>query len=85
MTFKKVQEPKQIGVQMVDGKEVPILQPEVFMEVKNKLTGKEYESPEEAKKDVADPTTDTTLDDVEKNIEIKVVKLPDVFGKTKDD
>ena len=27
----------------------------------------------------------TTLDDVEKNIEIKVVKLPDVFGKTKDD
>ena len=26
-----------------------------------------------------------TSDDVEKNIEIKVVKLPDVFGKTKDD
>ena len=42
MTFKKVQEPKQIGVQMVNGKEVPILQPEVHIEVKNKITGKDY-------------------------------------------
>ena len=46
MTFKKVQEPKQIGVQMVNGKEVPILQPEVHIEVKNKITGKDYESKE---------------------------------------
>jgi len=85
MTFKKVQEPKQIGVQMVDGKEVPILQPEVFMEVKNKLTGKEYESPEEAKKDVADPTTDTQEDHIEQNVEIKVQQLPDFKGEIKYD
>ncbi len=36
-------------------------------------------------KQLVDPAIDTTSDDVEKNIEIKVVKLPDVFGKTKDD
>ena len=85
MAFKKVQEPKQIGVQMVDGKEIPILQPEVFVEVKNKLTGKEYESSEEAKKDVADPTTDTQEDHIEQNVEIKVQQLPDFKGEIKYD
>ena len=42
-------------------------------------------SEDHAQQDVDDPNTATTIDDVEKNIEIKVVKLPDVFGKTKDD
>tara|TARA_R100000951_G_scaffold80042_1_gene67914 strand:+ start:250 stop:507 length:258 start_codon:yes stop_codon:yes gene_type:complete len=85
MTFKKVQEPKQIGVQMVNGKKIPILQPEVFIEVKNKLTGKEYESPEEAKKDVSDPTTNTTEDHIEQNVQIKVQQLPDFKGEVKYD
>lgn len=85
MTFKKVQEPKQIGVQMVNGKEVPILQPEVFIEVKNKLTGKEYESPEDAKKDIADPSTETKEDHIEQNVQIKVQQLPDFKGEVKYD
>ena len=38
MTFKKVQESKQIGTQNVNGKDIPVLQPEVFVEVKNKKT-----------------------------------------------
>jgi len=42
MAFKKVQEPKQIGTQMVNGKEIPILQPEVFIEVKNKKVSIEH-------------------------------------------
>ena len=70
---------------MVNGKEVPILQPEVFIEVKNKLTGKEYESPEEAKKDIADPTTDTQEEHIEQNVEIKVQQLPDFKGEIKYD
>jgi|TARA_R110001592_G_scaffold7751_2_gene42954 hypothetical protein len=85
MTFKKVQESKQIGVQIVNGKEIPILQPEVFIEVKNKLTGKEYKSPEEAKKDVADPTTNTQENHIEQNVEIKVQQLPDFRGEVKYD
>ena len=76
---------KEIGKQIIDGQELPIIQPEVHMEVKNKKTGTDYESEEHAQQDVDNPSTDTTADDVEKNIEIKVVKLPDVFGKTKDD
>ena len=85
MTFKKVQEPKQIGVQMVNGKEVPILQPEVHIEVKNKITGKDYESKEEADKDVNDPTTNTKEEHIEQNVQVKVQQLPDFKGDVKYD
>ena len=53
--------------------------------VKNKKTGSDYDSDDHAKADVDNPETDTTEADIEKSVEIKVVKLPDVFGKTKDD
>ena len=85
MTFKKVQESKEIGKQVIEGQEMPIIQPEVHVEVKNKKTGTDYNSEEEAKLDIANPNTATTSDDVETNVQIKVTKLPDVFGKTKDD
>ena len=85
MTYKKVQESKQIGTYMAEGKEVPILQPEVHVEIKNKKTGVDYDSDEHAQSDVDNPETDTTKDDIEKNVDIKVVKLPDVFGSSKDD
>ena len=85
MTFKKVQGSKEIGKQVIEGQEIPIIQPEVHVEVKNKKTGTDYNSEEEAKLDIANPNTDTTSDDVETNVQIKVTKLPDVFGKTKDD
>ena len=85
MAFKKVQEPKQIGTQMVNGKQVPILQPEVFVEVKNKITGKDYDSVEEAKKDIADPNPETLEDHVEQNVQINVTQLPDFKGEVKYD
>ena len=85
MAFKKVQEPKQIGTQVVNGKEIPIVQPEVVIEVKNKLTGKEYESPEEAKKDIEDSSTETKEDHIEQNVQIKVQQLPDFKGEIKYD
>ena len=85
MAFKKVQEPKQIGTQMVNGKEIPILQPEVFMEIKNKVTGKDYISKEEADKDVADPNTETSETDIEQNVQINVTQLPDFKGEVKYD
>tara|TARA_R100001163_G_C5021174_1_gene163951 strand:- start:283 stop:540 length:258 start_codon:yes stop_codon:yes gene_type:complete len=85
MTFKKVQESKQIGTYMAEGQEIPILQPEVHVEIKNKKTGNDYDSDEHAQSDVDNPETDTTEADIEKSVEIKVVKLPDVFGSGKDD
>ncbi len=83
MTFKKVQDSKEIGKQVIEGQEIPVIQPEVHIEVKNKKTGIDYGSEDEAKLDIANPNTATTSDDVETNVQIKVTKLPDVFGKTK--
>jgi hypothetical protein len=70
---------------MAEGQEIPIIQPEVHVEIKNKKTGNDYDSEDHAKADVDNPSTDTTEDDIEQNVEIKVVKLPDVFGQTKND
>jgi len=85
MTFKKIQESKQIGTQIVEGQEIAIIHPEVHREVKNKNTGLDYDSEEAAQLDVSDPNTATTADDIETNVQVKVVKLPDVFGQTKND
>ena len=48
--------------------------------IKHAKTGKVYTSEEEAKSDVNDPATDTTENDIERDVAIKVNKLPDIFG-----
>ena len=49
--------------------------------VKNKRTGKVYDSKADFDTDVADPNTDTTEDDFRQDLEITVASL-EVFGKT---
>ena len=49
MTFKKVQESKQVGTYTAEGQEIPIIQPEVHVEIKNKKTGDDYDSEDHAK------------------------------------
>jgi len=51
--------------------------------VKNKRTGKVYDSKADFDNDVADPNTDTTEDDFRQDLEITVASL-EVFGKTKE-
>jgi hypothetical protein len=51
--------------------------------VKNKRTGKVYDSKADFDTDVADPNTDTTEDDFRQDLEITVASL-EVFGKTKE-
>ncbi len=51
--------------------------------VKNKRTGKNYDSKADFDTDVADPNTDTTEDDFRQDLEITVASL-EVFGKTKE-
>ena len=67
---------------VINGEEVPVLPAEVTETIKNKRTGKIYASKEEFDKDVADATTDTTNDDLQQDVGIKVASLT-VFGKTK--
>ena len=43
--------------------------------IKNKRTGKIYASKADFDNDVADPNTDTTVDDFRQDLEIKVTKV----------
>ena len=52
--------------------------------IKHKRTGKVYANKAEFDADVADPNTDTTIDDFRQDLEITVAKLT-LFGKTKDE
>ena len=50
--------------------------------VKNKRTGKVYASKADFDSDVADPNTDTTVDDFRQDLEIKVTRVS-MGAKTK--
>ena len=65
---------------IVDGEAVPVLPANAKEIVKNKRTGKVYDSKAHFDSDVADTNTDTTEDDFQQDVEITVASL-DVFGK----
>ena len=65
---------------IVDGEAVPVLPAKAKEIVRNKRTGKVYDSKAHFDSDVADTNTDTTEDDFQQDVEITVASL-DVFGK----
>jgi len=67
---------------IIDGKEVPVLPARAEEEILNKRTQQKYASKEEFDADVADPNTDTAVEDLQINQKITVASL-DIFGKTK--
>ena len=63
------------------GKKTPEVIPvETKTTVTNAQTGKEYAGENEAKADVDNPATDTTSDDIRRDVAVKVNKL-DIFGE----
>tara|TARA_S200002703_G_scaffold88402_2_gene76304 strand:- start:1776 stop:1973 length:198 start_codon:yes stop_codon:yes gene_type:complete len=56
--------------------ELPKIPAEAKEIVKHKRTGKIYANKAEFDADVADPNTDTTVDDFRQDLEIKVTKIP---------
>ena len=50
--------------------------------VKHANTGEVYASEEEAKADIDNPATNTTEQDIRRDVAISVNKLPDIFGGT---
>ena len=50
--------------------------------IKHATTGEVYASEEEAKADINNPATDTTEQDIRRDVAISVNKLPDIFGGT---
>jgi hypothetical protein len=67
--------------QILDGKKVKIYKPRVEVTIKHLKTGREYLSDAEAKEDVDSPVTDTTQDDISRNVNI-VVGPGALGGKT---
>jgi hypothetical protein len=71
-----------IKTTIIDGVEVPVLPAKAVEIVKNKRTGTVYASKQEFEQDVANPETDTTVEDFSQDVQITVASLS-VFGKTK--
>ena len=67
---------------MAGKKTFPIPEVETASTVKHANTGEVYASEEEAKADINDPATNTTEQDIRRDVAISVNKLPDIFGGT---
>jgi tRNA U54 and U55 pseudouridine synthase Pus10 len=67
---------------VINGQELPVIPAEAVETIKNKRTGKVYDSKAHFDSDVADPNTDTVANDFQQDVGIKVASLS-VFGKTK--
>ena len=67
---------------IIDGVEVPVLPAKAVEIIKNKTTGEVYDSIAEFNADVANPSTPTKAEDLQRDVQITVASLQ-VFGKTK--
>ena len=61
---------------------IPTPDVETTSTVKHAPTGKVYADENEAKADVENPATDTTENDIRRDVAISVNKLPNIFGGT---
>ena len=67
---------------MAGKRTIPAQDVETKSTVKHATTGEVYASEEEAKADIDNPATDTTEQDIRRDVAISVNKLPDIFGGT---
>ena len=61
---------------------IPTPDVETTSTVKHATTGEVYANEEEAKADINNPATNTTEQDIRRDVAISVNKLPDIFGGT---
>ena len=61
---------------------IPAQDVETTSTIKHANTGEVYASEEEAKADINNPATNTTEQDIRRDVAISVNKLPDIFGGT---
>ena len=61
---------------------IPAQDVETKTTVKHATTGEVYADEDAAKADVDNPATDTTEQDIRRDVSINVIKLPDILGGT---
>ena len=64
--------------QKIDGKTVKVYKPRVEVTIKHLKTGREYLSDKEAEDDINSPVTDTTKEDISRDV--NVIVGPSAFG-----
>ena len=69
------EEPKIIGYKDINGQQVPIYSCKTETVLTHKKTGANYDSEEAASADVADPCTDTTEEDIQRDVTIFAPRL----------
>jgi hypothetical protein len=67
---------------IIDGVEVPVLPAKAEEIIINKVTGQTYVTIEEFNADVANPSTPTKAEDLQRDLKITVASL-EVVGRTK--
>ena len=67
---------------MAGKRTIPAQDVETKSTVKHAKTGEVYASEEEAKADIDNPATDTTENDIRRDVAISVNKLPNILGGT---
>ena len=71
------------NITVIAGKRtIPTQDVEPNTTIKHANTGEVYASEEEAKADINNPATDTTEQDIRRDVSISVNKLPDILGGT---
>ena len=65
----------------INGEKVPKIVVPAQITIKHKLTGKEYNSDEEAQADVNDPSTPTQPEDIQRDVTIQVANLIDMLSE----
>ena len=63
---------------IVEGKTVKVYKPRVEVTIKHLKTGREYLSDKEAEEDINSPVTDTTKEDISRDV--NVIVGPSAFG-----
>ena len=73
--MKKIQDAKILGTQMVEGKEVPVIQPDVYQRIYCKKCGNEVDSEEQATGTCSNCGQLWSVHKA-KDIQLKVVQIP---------
>ena len=69
------------NITVMAGKTIPTaVDVETKSTIKHATTGKVYANEKEAEADVNDPATETTKEDIKRDVAITVNKLPDILG-----
>jgi len=65
----------------VNGEKVPKIVVPATIVITHKLTGKEYNSDEEAQADVNDPSTPTQQEHIQRDVTIEVARIKDMLSQ----